>query len=66
MEMDILEQARRKRESARYARRLAADMQGANKARALAFADELEVCAEVLEDQLVVPFRSPRLPRERR
>jgi hypothetical protein len=62
MELDILEQARRKRESARNARRLAADMQGANKARALAFAAELEACAEVLEDQLVVPFLSSRRP----
>jgi hypothetical protein len=56
MKLDILELAQGKRESARRARRLAADMQGANKARALAFADELEAHAEVLEDQLVVPF----------
>ena len=66
MESDILEQARRKRESARYARRLAAGMQGANRARALAFAAELEAYAEVLEDQRVVPFPSSRLPLEQR
>jgi hypothetical protein len=66
LELDALEQARRKRETARRARRLAADMQGANKARALAFADELEAYAEILEDQLVVPFLPSRLPLERR
>ena len=66
MELDALEQARRKRETARRARRLATDMQGANKARALAFADKLEAHAEILEDQLVVPFLPSRLPMERR
>ena len=66
MELEILEQARRKRESARYARRLAVDLRGANKARALAFADQLEAVAEVLEDQLIMPFLSPQRPLERR
>jgi hypothetical protein len=66
MELDVLEQARRKRETARRARRLATDMQSANKARALAFADKLEAHAEILEDQLVVPFLPSRLPLERR
>ena len=55
VQLNILELARGKRESARLARRLAGDLQGANKARALAFADDLEAKADVLEDQLVCP-----------
>ena len=65
MESEVLEQARRKRETARRARRLATDMHGTNRASALAFADELEAHAEILEDQLVAPFLPSRLPLER-
>jgi hypothetical protein len=65
MEAEVMELARRKRETACRARRLATDMHGTSRARALAFADELETHAEILEDQLVVPFLLSRFSLER-
>jgi len=63
MEVIVLNQVRAKRQTARLARTLAVKLKGAHKARALAFAAELEDKANILEDQLVSPFHFQHLGR---